>query len=89
MNNITVNIEVPEDILLAANISANNAPADIKKLIALYLFKERILSFGKSCELSGMDKWDFMELAGSKNISLNYDIEDYNDDLASLQGIAL
>ena len=89
MNNVTVEMDLPKDILLAANMSEISANADIKKILSLYLFKERILSFGKACELSNMDKMEFIEFVGSKNISLNYDSEDYQEDLYSLRGIDL
>ena len=89
MDNIIIKIDLPKDILLAADISEANAPADIKKFLALYMFKERILSFGKAAELSGVDKLSFMELAGSKAISLNYDEDDYHDDLMTIKGLSL
>lgn len=89
MNNITVTIDLPTDILLAADISVTNASDDIKKYLALFMLKERRLSFGKACELAEMDKLDFMEYAGSKNISLNYDIQDYEEDLETIRGLSL
>ena len=89
MDTVTVRMDLPKDILLAADISEANAPADIRKHLALYMFKERILSFGKAAELSGVDKLNFMELAGSKGISLNYDEDDYNNDLKTIKGLAL
>ena len=43
---------------------------ELKKHLALYMFKERRLSFGKAAELFGVNKIDFMELAGSKKYRL-------------------
>jgi len=68
MDTVTVRMDLPKDILLAADISETNASSDIKKHLALYMFKERILSFGKAAELSGMDKISYMELARSKGL---------------------
>ena len=89
MDTVTVKMDFPKDILLAADISEANAPSDIKKHLSLYMFKERILSFGKASELSGMNKLEFMELAGSKGISLNYDADDYQEDLNTIQDLGL
>ena len=89
MSTVTVKMEFPKDVLLAADISEANAPTDIRMHLALYMFKERILSFGKATELSGMDKLDFMELAGSKGISLNYDADDYQEDLNTIRDLVL
>lgn len=86
-NTVTLQIDFPKDILLAANISEINASSDIKKYLALYLFKERILSFGKACELSQLSKSDFMELVGRERISLNYDTADYEEDLKTIRSI--
>ena len=82
-------MDFPKDVLLAANISEANAPSDIKKHLALYMFKERIISFGKASELSGLNKLEFMELASSKGIPLNYDANDYREDLNTIQDLGL
>ena len=89
METVTVILDMPKDVLLAADISETNAPLDIKKYLALYLFKERMLSFGKAAELAEMDKLSFLELTGSKNISLNYDADDYLEDFHTVQGMEL
>ena len=65
------------------------APGEIKKLLAIYMFKERILSFGKACELSGLDKTKFLELTGSMKIPLNYDVEDFEEDLLIVRGTTI
>ena len=84
METVSINLQLPRDILIAANISEANAPADIKKCLALHMFRERVLSFGKAAELSGMSKLEFMELVGSRGVSLNYDVEDYFEDVNAL-----
>jgi predicted HTH domain antitoxin len=45
------------------------------------------LSFGKASELSGIDKFKFMELIGSKGISFNYDTDDYQEDLKTIKDL--
>ena len=87
MDTVTITMDVPRDILLAADIPPTNAQAGIRKHLALHMFKERILSFGKAAELSGMDKMAFMELAGSNRISLNYDVDAYYEDLETIKDL--
>ena len=89
MDTVIINIEFPRDVLIAADIVEANASTDIKKHLAMHMFKERILSFGKAAELSGMNKIDFMELIGSKGISLNYDVDDYFEDINALKDLAI
>lgn len=89
MDTITVTMDVPKDILLAADIPAAHAQAGIMKHLALYMLKERILSFGKASELSGMNKSDFLDFVGSKGVSLNYDADDYQEDLSVLRSLSV
>ena len=89
MDTVTVKMDFPKDVLLAADISEANAPFDIKKHLALYMFRERILSLGKASGLSGLNKLEFIELAGSKGIPLNYDADDYREDLNTIQDLGL
>ena len=89
MDTVTVNMELPRDVLLAADISTVGASAEIMKFLAIQMFKERLISFGKATELTGMDKLTFMELLGRKGISLNYDVDDYEEDLNTLRSLDL
>jgi len=89
MDNVTIIMDFPKDILLAANIPEASAPAYIKKLLALLMFKERILSFGKAAELSGLDKLAFIEFAGRHRVSLNYDADDFQDDVETVRSLGL
>jgi predicted HTH domain antitoxin len=41
-----------------------------KKNLALMLFREGRLSFGKATELAGVSRWEFMELARKEKIPL-------------------
>ena len=89
MENVKIEFTIPKDILVAASISEKTAPYEIKKMLAVYLFKEKILSFGKACELSGLDKTEFLELIGSMKIPLNYDMEDFKEDMLIVRGTAI
>ena len=89
MDTVTINMEFPRDVLIAADIAEANAHTDIKKHLALYMFKERMLSFGKATELSGMNKLEFMEFVGSRGISLNYDADDYLEDISTLRNLTI
>ena len=89
MENVKIEFSIPKDVLVAASISEKTAPNEIKKLLAAYFFKERILSFGKACELSGLTKTEFLELIGSMKIPLNYNVEDFEEDLIIVRGSTL
>lgn len=80
VDTIKVEINFPKDVLVAANILEKNAAQEIKKILALFLFKENGLSFGKACKLSGLSQSEFLELLGKQRIPLHYDVDDYEED---------
>ncbi|MCL2015566.1 MAG: UPF0175 family protein [Defluviitaleaceae bacterium] len=89
MDTIKITLEIPKISLIAANISELSAATEIKKHLALYLFQERVLSFGKAAELAKMSKWDFMDLMGRKGITFNYGVDDYLEDLQTIEELGL
>jgi predicted HTH domain antitoxin len=73
-------IGIPRDIMHTARMSS----ADLKRELALTLFQQGKLSFGKARELAGMTVWSFQQLLGSREIPVHYDVEDYLEDRAAL-----
>ena len=76
----TVQIEIPREVLHAARMTT----ADIQRELAVHLFAEGKLSFGKAREVAAMGLWEFQQLLASRRIPINYDIEEYEEDLATL-----
>lgn len=72
----TVSFEIPKEVLRASRMSAE----ELRRELALHLFEQDKLSFGKARELADMSVWDFQQLLGSRGISVHYDIEAYEDD---------
>ena len=77
----TVPIEIPREILNITHMT----PAELKRELAVYLFQQGKLSFGKAREMADMNAWDFQFVLGSRNIPVHYDVEDYEEDLATLK----
>jgi predicted HTH domain antitoxin len=78
-------ISLPEDILRSAKIPKSQWDAVLKRELALQLYREGILTFANARRLAGMEKLDFHMLLGERQIPRQYDIEDYEQDLANLQ----
>lgn len=76
-------IEIPKEILRATRMT----PTELKVELAITLFRENKLSFGKAREMVDMDAWTFQQLLGSRGISPHYDVSDYEEDLATLSEI--
>jgi predicted HTH domain antitoxin len=77
----TVAIDIPREILHAARIS----PAEVRRELAVLLFAQGRLSFGKARELAEMTHWQFQQLLASRAIPLHYDLDEYQQDLKTLR----
>ncbi len=76
----TVAIDIPREILHAARMS----PAEVRRELAVVLFAQDRLSFGKARELAEMTHWQFQQLLASRDIAPHYDLDDYQQDLQTL-----
>jgi len=77
----TIAIEIPREIIHVTRMT----PQVLKRELATYLFEQGKLSFGKARELAEMTVWELQHLLGSRGIPIHYDVEDYEEDLATLR----
>lgn len=77
-------LQIPEEIqdVLGAR---RNLAKEITKRLAVSLYAERKISLGKAVELSGMDYSSFLELLGDFGVYLDYDEEDFANDLKTIR----
>jgi len=80
----TLAVKIPEDILYTAKIPRNKWEFEIKKELALQLYREGLLSFSNARRFSGLSKIEFHFLLGERNIPRQYDEKDYEQDLENL-----
>jgi len=57
----------------------------LKQELAIHLFQQGKLSFGKAKEMAGMTFWTFQQLLGARGIPVHYGVEDYEEDLGTLK----
>jgi predicted HTH domain antitoxin len=81
----TVQVDLPEDLLRAASVNADNylsasASREVAKLLALELFREGIVSLGRAAELCGVSQAGFMQFSVERNVSLHYALDDLEED---------
>jgi len=80
MGNVQAVIDLSEELYLtlsASGLTKDRIATESRKLLALKCFKERILSLGRSVELSGLSKWDFIEFLSENDVPLvDYDEEE-------------
>jgi len=76
-----ISIEIPREVLLATRMT----PEEIKQELAIHLYQLGKLSLGKAYEIAGLYIWTFQQLLGIRGIPINYTLEDYQEDLATLR----
>jgi predicted HTH domain antitoxin len=75
----TINIELPESLLLSTGQSQEEFVREAKLLLALKLFELGRLSAGRAAELCGMNRFDFLLLAGRSGVPVA-DLDDAERD---------
>ncbi len=81
----TVAINIPEDIIRSVNIPEDRWEAEMKKELALQLYRDKLISFANAQRLAGLTRIEFHYLLGEQHIPRHYDIEDYRKDLENLE----
>ncbi len=79
---MTILIEIPDTVARAIRIPRKEQKRQLKIELALSLYTQGILSFGKAAELAAMTKMEFNLLLGKRNIPRQYDETDLQDDIA-------
>ena len=76
-----ISIEIPKEIAHIARMT----PQELVQELAIHLFQQGKLSFGKTREMAEMTAWAFQQLLGARGIPVHYDVQDYEQDLTTLR----
>ncbi|HZS43902.1 MAG TPA: UPF0175 family protein [Blastocatellia bacterium] len=85
----TIPVDIPDELLKAANVSEERRSQDVTKLLALELYRERAISLGKAAELSKVSIAEFMEFAGEREVDLDFDSGGLEQDRDTLEKLNL
>ena len=84
MRMISIQFEIPEDILYSLNENAAEFTQQMRLYSALQWFKDHKLSLGKAAELAGIKKEHFMFECDRHNIPLiDYDPDELDQEAAA------
>lgn len=83
MNNVMISI--PGDALAGVKIPRQNLDAELKKHLALQLYRAGLVTGAAACRIAGVGKAEFQFLLGEAGICQQYDLEDYHQDLENLR----
>ena len=78
---MNISLDISQDILDSARLTV----PELKREVAVHLYAEGRLSIGKARELADMSLWEFRQLLASRKIPVHFDLNDLQDDVATLQ----
>lgn len=91
MGTVQAVIDLPEELYLSLSVSGLNKDriaSESRKLLALKCYKDKILSLGRSAELSGLSKWNFIEYLNENEIPLiDYDEEELAREFKTVESV--
>ncbi|MFQ5873488.1 MAG: UPF0175 family protein [Dehalococcoidia bacterium] len=74
-------LEVPAEVVDAVKLPPGEVEGELRKELALALYKRGVLSLGKARALAQMTRWDFEELLGQRGIARHYTRADLEEDI--------
>ena len=78
-------LEIPDDVVGALRVPATEKIGRLRWELAVRLYEQGLLTFGKARELAQVSKWEFHFLLGREKIIRHYDLEELEEDLKSLE----
>lgn len=82
---MTITLEIPEEVVTATKMTT----LELLLELALALYASRRLSSGKASKMAQMSLWQFRQHAAARNITANLDVDDLNEEVATLQTLGL
>lgn len=74
-------ILISDSVLQAIRLPEQRIEQELQQELAIALYSQDLLSFGKARELAVMDKYEFGQLLGERGVLRHYTPEELDDDL--------
>ena len=78
---MAIHLEIPDSVAQAIRLPRGEQKQRVLVELAVSLYAQGILSFGKARQLCGLGKYDFGLLLGQRGVPRHYTDEDLKDDL--------
>ncbi|MDY7015168.1 MAG: UPF0175 family protein [Cyanobacteriota bacterium] len=78
---MSLQLSIPDSIIQALRLPEPRIEQELRQELAIALYAQELLSFGKSRELAQLDKYEFGQLLGRRGINRHYTHEELTDDL--------
>jgi predicted HTH domain antitoxin len=78
---MSVQLNISDSVAQAIRLPEDRIAQELLVELAVALYGQALLSFGKARELAGMGKYEFGQLLGRREIPRHYGLEELEDDL--------
>jgi predicted HTH domain antitoxin len=78
---MSLQLSIPDSVLSAVRLPESQLEQSLLQELAIALYSQDLLSFGKARELIQLDKYAFGQLLGERGIPRHYEQSDLEDDL--------
>lgn len=76
-----MSVVISDDILQSARLSEQ----ELRQEVALMLFERERLTLAQAARLATMERLAFQHLVSSRNMTVHYDIEEFQEDIETLR----
>ncbi|HWG20087.1 MAG TPA: UPF0175 family protein [Terracidiphilus sp.] len=83
---MTVRLEIPESIAASLRLPAPEMESRLRAELAVALYAQGILPFGKGAELADVPRYGFVELVARREIPRHYTENDLAQDMEYARG---
>jgi predicted HTH domain antitoxin len=77
----SLTLEVPKEVVEAMRLPQMEIEAELRKELAVILYRRGVLSLGKARLLAKMSRRDFIDLLGQRDVPRHFTEDDLNSDL--------
>ena len=83
---MSLTLTIPDSVAKAVKLPEEQLEGGLLKELAVVLYAEGYLSFGKARQLARLGKHEFAQLAAEHRVVRHYGVEDLQDDIAYARG---
>jgi predicted HTH domain antitoxin len=80
---LAMSLLLEDDVVRATGLSED----ELRREIAVLLFEKDKLTLGQASKLAAMSQLEFQRLIGGRGICVHYDVEEFREDLATLEDL--
>jgi len=80
-------VRFPKSLEITLNKSESETVGAISEIAALHMYKNGTISLGKAGEILGLSKQEMLHLLSIRDTPINYDVDDLESDLETLDQV--